>query len=232
MRCAIYFVPSKDQGLCRTAGLWLRRDPYTGGAIAEPVAGLSEEQHALVTAAPRRYGFHATIKAPFRLADGYTLELVQRRLGVFAASVPPFEIELAIERLGSFYALVLMRPSSALAELAARVVTEFDQFRAVLDEGDLARRNVSQLTERQLSHLVSWGYPYVFDQFQFHMTLTGPVPQAERVAVENALAAHFGSETHRAQVSQLVLAIEPTDNAPFLVHSIHPFATARARLTA
>lgn len=232
MRCAIYFVPPKDDLLCRVAGSWLRRDPYSGHAIAEPVAGLSEAQHALVTAAPRRYGFHATIKAPFRLAEGCTLEHLQLRLGAFLATIPPFDIELAIERLGSFYALALTRPSSALAQLAARIVTEFDHYRAMFDEADLARQNISQLTERQLSHLMSWGYPYVFDQFQFHMTLTGPVPQAERVEVENALAAHFSSEMHRLHVSQLVLAVEPSEHAPFIVHSVHPFATAAARLTA
>lgn len=96
----------------------------------------------------------------------------------------------------------------------------------------MARRTAKELTERQLSHLASWGYPYVFDAFRFHMTLTGPVDAASRLPVETALAAHFGTAPYRVPFSQLAIAIEPAERASFVLHSIHPLAPASARLQA
>lgn len=234
MRCAIFFLPPQQDRLCADAATWLRRDPYTGAAVTSPATGLTEEEHALYTAVPRRYGFHASIKAPFRLAERTTPEQLGLRLGVFLARIAPFALDLTIERLDSFYALVPAKTVPQLYELAADVVAEFDHFRAPFEEGELARRNVSQLTERQLSHLISWGDPYVFDQYQFHMALTGPVPAGERPKVEDALAAHFGAETHRVEVSQLAIAVEPVPNAPFRIQSLHPLAQPHmhSRLTA
>ena len=70
MRCAIYFVPPPDDPLTAAAAQWLRRDGYTGAGVASEIEGLTERDHAFLTALPRRYGFHATLKSPFRLADG------------------------------------------------------------------------------------------------------------------------------------------------------------------
>lgn len=232
MRCAIYFIPPREHQLCTAAAAWLRRDPYTGASVAAPIAGLEEEDHARLTAPPRRYGFHATIKAPFRLAGGQTVEQLATKLGSFASSLVPFEISLEIARLGAFFAYVPQAEIPDLTDLAARVVAEFDHFRAPLSEADIARRNVATLTERQLSHLTSWGYPYVFDEFRFHMTLTGPVDAADRPAVEAALASHFGSAPQHVPFGQLVIAVEPVERGPFILHSIHPLAQMGARLRA
>jgi hypothetical protein len=37
------------------------------------------------------------------------------------------------------------------------------------------------------ANLARWGYPWVFDRFRFHMTLTGALPPAEAAAVLAAL---------------------------------------------
>ena len=232
MRCAIYFVPPREHPLALAAASWLRRDPYTGASPTAPTTGLSEDEHAVLTTAPRRYGFHATIKAPFRLADGATLEALGERLDVLAGGLTPFGVELELAQIDEFFALVPRQPVPELDELAARVVTGFDAFRALLDDSDLARRDASRLSERQLSHLRTWGYPYVFDEFRFHMTLTGPVAAPEQPRVRQAIEAHFGTGPHRIEVSQLAIAVEAEDQAPFLVHSIHSFAAASARLRA
>jgi hypothetical protein len=232
MRCAIYFIPPREHMLAAAAASWLRRDPYTGAGLAGTVGGLSEEEHAFLTAAPRRYGFHATIKAPFRLAEGASLDGLVDRLDGFVRRLLPIDLELELESIDGFFALVPAAPAPGLDELAARVVAEFDSFRAPQDDRDLARRNVSRLSGRQLSHLVSWGYPYVFDEFRFHMTLTGLVPPNDHPRVRQAIDGHFGPGRQVVQFSQLAIAVEPEDHAPFLVYSVHPFAAASSRLRA
>jgi putative phosphonate metabolism protein len=232
MRCAIYFIPPREHMLAAAAASWLRRDPCTGAGLAGTAGALSEEEHAFLTAAPRRYGFHATIKAPFRLAGGATIEGLCDRLDGFVRRLLPIDLELELASIDGFFALVPAAPAPGLDDLAASVVAEFDSFRAPQEDHDLARRNVSRLSGRQLSHLVSWGYPYVFDEFRFHMTLTGLVPPDEHPRVRQAIESHFGTTRQTLEFSQLAIAIEPEDHAPFLVHSVHPFAAASSRLRA
>lgn len=229
MRCAIYFIPPREHELCAAATSWLRRDVYTGADIATHVPGIDRQEHARLTAPARRYGFHATIKAPFRLTEGRSLDQLAARLGEFTFGIAPFELSLAIERHGAFFAFVPQGPVPALDELAARVVVEFDPFRAPLTDVDLERRNLAGLTDRELSYLSSWGYPYVFDAFRFHMTLTGPVDTVCQPPVEAALAAHFGTAPYRVPFGQLAIAVEPAEQAPFVLHSIHSFAPASAQ---
>jgi len=38
---------------------------------------------------------------------------------------------------------------------------------------ELARRRAAGLTQRQDTLLLRWGYPYVMEEFRFHLTLTG-----------------------------------------------------------
>ena len=224
MRCAIYFVPPADDPLTVAAAHWLRRDPYSGAKLSGPVEGLTEADRAFLTALPRRYGFHATLKAPFRLADGKSVHELERRLGGFCERLPAIRLSTKIALLDNFFAFALETPEPELDVLAARVVTEFDAFRSPLSEIDIARRDVSRLTGRQLANLMNWGYPFVFDQFRFHMTLTGPIDHLERDHVMTVLMHHFGPLAKAPiMVGQLVLAVEPEPLAPFLVHSAHRF---------
>ena len=228
MRCAIYFVPPADDPLSVAAAQWLRRDIYSGGKASCVIEGLTDADHAFLTALPRRFGFHATLKAPFRLAEGRTLHDLERQLDNFCDRLPPIVLGVKIALIGNFFAVVATGPEPDLDFLAARVVTEFDAFRSQLTEIDLAKRDVSRLTGRQLAHLMNWGYPHVFDQFRFHMTLTGPIDHLERDHVATVLAHHFGELAERPlSIGQLVLAIEPEPNAPLLVHSTHQFGVRR-----
>jgi hypothetical protein len=229
MRCAIYYIPPREHSLCAAAGTWLRRDPYTGAAISGQVAGLDEEWHATLTAAPRRYGFHATIKAPFRLAEPWTVEDVAASLADFALNAAPFELALRISRIDEFFAYVPVVQLAELDTLAGDVVMAFEPFRAPLNDADLARRSLDRLSPEQRDNVMNWGYPYVFDQFRFHMTLTGAVAPDHVQDVESALYRHFGSADAQVDVSQLVLAVEPIEGAPFIVHSTHGFAATRER---
>ena len=96
MRYAIYFTPGRGHPLSRTAAKWLGRDPFSGETSAPPeIARLSPAEIAYHTAAARSYGFHATLKAPFRLAESETEASLNKAMEMFAGTVAPVIIPRA-----------------------------------------------------------------------------------------------------------------------------------------
>ena len=158
-RYALYYAPPAESAWMRFAERWF-----------------SDPRHAALTAAPRRYGFHATLKAPFRLARGSSvaalLEEVDRYCATRISFVAPM---LRVERLRNFLALVPAERDPRLDALASDCVVRFERFRAPLTAAELARRSKAPLSAREATHLVCWGYPYVLDAFRFHFSLTGPL---------------------------------------------------------
>ena len=235
MRCAIYYTPDDDHPLGRAAAGWLGRNPHTGAALPAPaVRTLTPGAIAFHTAAPRRYGFHATLKAPFRLAGGFSQEGLQAALDRFGAEAQPVTIpRLVIRQLDGFFALVPERPVAELDALAAAVVEAFDPFRAPLTEAEIQRRNPDALNPEEFRNLCQWGYPYVFKTFRFHMTLTGRVGAEEaprvRAALEEVIAP---SLAHPVLIDSLSLFVEPESGAPFTVSSSHALGGIRQRMTA
>ena len=234
MRCAICFTPPADDALSVAAARWLRRDPYSGARIAWPVEGLVENDHAFLTAAPRRFGFHGSLKAPFRLSSDHTLTDVQAALAKFCRRVTPLTLDaVQIALIGNFFALEPTQPNPELQELAADFVTVFDQYRSPTSDLDLARGDTGRLNGRQFANLMAWGHPYVFDQFRFHMTLTGPIDELERDYVAAMLKRHFGALTDNPLcISQVALFVEPEPNAPFLIDSVYRLTAQHQRKTA
>lgn len=220
MRAAIYFTPKAEALATSLAASWLGRDAFTGESTP-PV----DKGRASITASPARYGFHATMKAPFRLADGATPEEIDRRLAEFCATEAGTEIgKLVLRRLGSFLALVPADEEPDLDRLCAAAVRGFEPFRAPLTEAEIARRDPEALSERQRRHLTEWGYPYVFEDFRFHMTLTGRLAPNEAEAVEDELRQRFAPVLDRPlPIDGLALFVEPEPGAPFRVHSRHSF---------
>jgi putative phosphonate metabolism protein len=236
-RFAIYAAPgvrSADPAgvlLRQRAEQWLGRsvssDPVTPGA---PV-GWTRAAIEAMTANARRYGFHATLKPPFRLAEGRTPEELDAAVARFAAGRASTVIpRLRLARLGGFFALVPGTEAPGLTALADEVVTAFDDFRAPATEAELARRNQASLTPRQRELLGTWGYPYVLDEFQFHLTLTDRIPQQRRPAVERVLGDWF-AELLGADVPVDALAVfaEAEPGAPFELHGVHHLQPAPAR---
>ncbi len=235
MRFAIYFVPPPDDRLGRIATRWLGRDPHTGRNLAPaPVGRLSAADVAFHTAAARRYGFHATMKAPFRLADGVTEAQLADAFRAFCADEDGFVVpRLKIDRIGRFFALVPARPSLEIDAIAGKTVMAFDRFRAPLSEAEKTRRQPDRLSVAQLRNLYRWGYPHVLDTFRFHMTLTGQVPDQERPAVADALAEWFAPVIDQPmQFGSLSLMIETEPGAPFLVREHCPLGALNQRMTA
>jgi putative phosphonate metabolism protein len=191
-RAAIYFTPPRDCGLAAFAASWLGRDVAADRDVPRRVlAGVDPERQTAITSSPRRYGFHATMKAPFDLAAGCGLDDIRHALANFVAGRPTIEgPPLALTDLYGFLALTLSAPSPAIDRLAGDCVEAFERFRAPLSDQDIARRREADLSPAQDELLAHWGYPYVFDEFRFHMTLTERLDDAERRQVQAALAPH------------------------------------------
>lgn len=190
-RFALYHAPPPGP-LAGRAAAWLGHDLATGEAVAHPdLPGLPLPVEA-ITERPRKYGFHATLRAPFRPAPGMTEGALRARSAALAAGLAPVRLEgLAVAALGPFLALRPLGGTAALDAFAAAVVAGSNDWRAPLTEAEIARRNPDRLTARQRVHLDRWGYPHVMDDFRFHMTLTGPLDEAPRAAVETVLQAHL-----------------------------------------
>jgi putative phosphonate metabolism protein len=235
MRYAIYFTPPMDSPLTRLAASWLGRDPFTGSSVPPPsVTRLTPAEIAFHTAAARRYGFHATLKAPFQLAATETEAGLAQAISDFAADVEPFAIpRLAVGQIDRFFALLPTSPIAELDILAANVVKAFDRFRAPLTETEIERRNPDAMSAEEFRNLCQWGYPYVLDTFRFHMTLTGRVAVSEAPRVRAALDEVFGAVlAEPVAVNGLALFVEPEAGAPFTVHSWRGFEPRRQRKTA
>ncbi|UXS33025.1 DUF1045 domain-containing protein [Agrobacterium tumefaciens] len=218
VRYAIYFSPAKDHPLTEAASRWLGRDAFSGTLHDD------HDSYAEMTEEPRRYGFHATLKAPFELAEKYSEADLITALEDFAASQSAFDVpRIVVGALGPFFALVPDRIHQPLQDFAAEIVDHFDRFRAPLSETDIARRRPQMLTESQRQNLSLWGYPHVMDDFRFHMTLTGRIDEGDQPAMHEILTAKFAEFTDQPlHISGLALFIEETRGAPFTVHRWHP----------
>lgn len=182
-RYAVYFVPPADSLLYRFGASLLGYEVFTGQPLpfAEGIEAEIADWKQLTTD-PRKYGFHATLKAPISIKSEDTEDQLLEAVQEFARTprIIPV-INPVVRAIGGFIAIVPETPSADLQRLAGDCVTAFDEFRAPLTAEDRKRRVSSALTERQLAHLDRWGYPYVLEEFRFHMTLTGSI-QAERHA--------------------------------------------------
>ncbi len=226
-RCAIYFAPRANSDLGRFGDHWLGRNVETGESVPRPIVdGLDANRLRALTEAPRHYGFHGTLKPPFHLANGCDPDDLRRALAGFAARQASFEIAaLRLREIGEFLALVPAEPTPGLMTLADKCVTEFDAYRAPPDSEELGKRHAAGLTPRQAELLARWGYPYVFDEFRFHLTLTGPITdQRERSQVADLLqplvAPLLGQPV---QVRELCLFHQPDRATPFRLIQRFPF---------
>jgi len=176
VRYAIFFVPPRDGPLYKFGSSALGYDSYSGTEIAS-LSGDEFPDWRELTGEPRRYGFHATLKAPFQLQNECSEgDLLAQFLQFANCHAPPARFAATIRLFDGFAAVVPSVPVPALNILAASCVRDFDRFRGPMTAAERARRVAQPLTARQMIHLDSWGYPYVLDDFRFHMTLTGRLP--------------------------------------------------------
>ncbi|WP_420409899.1 DUF1045 domain-containing protein [Hoeflea sp.] len=230
MRYALYFTPEAGSELAVLGDTWLGRSAATDKMIEQPdLPGLPGSDLARFTGPARRYGFHGTLKAPFRLADGATEAGLLDAMRAFASDTPAFDIAaLKAGLLEGFVALTPDGPADQLNSFANRVVEHFEPFRDELSEREIERRNPDRLSSAELKNLLRWGYPYVFDQFRFHMTLSTRLPDAEAPRVLSAATRYFAPALKEpVPVRTLALFVEPEPGAPFRIHSRMPLATGQ-----
>jgi putative phosphonate metabolism protein len=220
-RYALYFVPGADSALYRFGSAVLGYDCYSASDIAF-TGGVETFSPAWrdIVRDPRVYGFHATLKPPFRLAAGFTEADLMCALPAFAARHPAVPLgNLVVRNVGSFIALVPEEPRPQLDRFAQACVEEFDRFRAPPTPPERARRMAAGLTARQIENLDRWGYPYVFADFRFHMTLTGSLAQPDRQRALPILQNEFAGIASGGTFSldRIVVARQGDDTAPFQV---------------
>ncbi len=179
-RVAIYYAPPPQDPLTPLSSSWLGRDPVINAPVPQPsLDGISE-----MTAEPRLYGFHATLKPPMRLAEGADWCGLVAAVRAMAAEIAPFSLPpLVVADLYGFLALRESTPCPPLQALADACVERVDSFRAPTSDDELARRRRAKLSAEQDAMLVRWGYPYVFGTWFFHMTLTRRLSDTEKAVV-------------------------------------------------
>jgi hypothetical protein len=232
MRYAICFTPSPSDPLTIVAANWLGRNVYSGEMVEPPrIRGLGIHEVAFHTALPRRYGFHAVLKAPFRLADPTSEPALLRDLMRYSGTLTPFELpRLEIARLGNVFGLVPARPCDRLNYLAAALVEEFDRFRAPMSEAEIDCLDPDGLSAPQFANLHRWGSAHVMDEFRFQMLLTGPVGASDISRMEQALQDFFEPVlAEPVAVTNVALMMEEGSGGPFRVHSLHPMGKVSAR---
>ncbi|MBR3369579.1 MAG: DUF1045 domain-containing protein [Rhodobacteraceae bacterium] len=218
-RFAVYYAPPPGSELARAGAGWLGWDADAGQAVAHPDLGLDLAQ---LTATPRKYGLHGTLKPPMRLACPVATFL--DGVDTVAQALAPVELgRLSLRALDGFVAIMPQAPQPApLSDAAARIVQDLDAFRAPLSDDELARRRATPLSPRQDTLLQDWGYPYVLDEFRFHITLSGRLQPAAMPDVLRAAHAWFDPALDAAQV-MTDLAVFAEDEAGRF-HLIRRFA--------
>jgi putative phosphonate metabolism protein len=222
-RVAVYYAPELDDPLWAVGNRWLGRDPETGATFAGPqgidIPNLTDE--------PAGYGLHATLKPPMRLAPGTRYDDFARAVAELAEGLAAFPLPpLAVENLDGFLALREQEPSADLQALADSAVATLDGFREQPEAAELARRRRHGLTEAEEAMLERWGYPYVFQLWRFHITLSRRLEAEEMAKARPVAAAYFAeSLTYPRRVSSLAVFTQRAAGAPFLLAQRFPFGS-------
>ena len=210
-RFAIYYAPAVSDPLWERALAWFRK-PWL-------------HPHSVLA---RKYGFHGTLKAPFALAPDATREGLERTAREFAAATAPTAIgTMQVNEIGGgFLALMPEVQTAALGDLASECILAFDRFRAPLTEMERARR-LPGLTGRQVELLDLWGYPYVLEEFLFHMTLTDRLEGETAASTLHAAREHFAPHLGQELVlDRIVIFREAGDGSPFVRLNDYPLTGA------
>ena len=212
-RVAVYYAPARADPLWPAACAWLGRDPETAAAVPQPdIQGLHE-----ITADARLYGLHCTLKPPMRLRTDYAAFVTD--VDRLAAEIAPFHMPaLAVQALGPFLAIRETEPAPALQRLADLCVERLDAHRAPPTEAELARRRAAGMSPAREANLVRWGYPQVFAEWRFHMTLTRRLDAQEHARILPLAEAHLAAALpHPRACTDLCVFTQAGPGQPFLV---------------
>ncbi|WP_206951783.1 DUF1045 domain-containing protein [Trinickia acidisoli] len=230
-RFAIYYAPSTASPWWSAGCRWLARDPESGIAFAPPVVPALAERSldvARLSRSPQRYGWHGTLVAPARRATNTSFDEIVGHALAWARRQRPFELAVEAVALGRFVAIqpATTAGAEAMRALAADALHEFARLRAMPSEEELRRRLATDLTERQRELLGHWGYPYVLEEFRFHMTLSDSIEALERQVLIDWWHMRL-PELGPLPVDGAALFVEPSPGEPFTLAKRLPFGDAR-----
>lgn len=203
-RFALYYAPPRASAWWRAGCAWLGRDPEDGATLAPPQPGA--------------------------LRPGVAPDELVAAAAAWARACAPLAIDVDVAALGAFVAL---RPAhahgdDALRALAARALRALAPLRRPPADAERAKRAAAPLSERQRALLAEWGYPYVLDEYRFHMTLSDPLDDpAERAALIDwwkAAAAALGP----LPVDHAAIFVEARPGTPFMLWKRLPFGQRAA----
>ncbi|MDO9436375.1 DUF1045 domain-containing protein [Hydrogenophaga sp.] len=220
-RVAVYFAPATQSAWWQAGSQWLGRCAATDARLDQPaVPGVPTDLQRDLTADPRRYGFHATLKPPFRLQQGLALDGVLQEIQRLCKDTKPFDLPpLRVAMLGDFLALRPEGDNRRANAVAANCVTSLQPLAAPLYADELARRRQQPLTPEQDNLLQRWGYPWVLDQYRFHLSLTGGLDacnDAQRAALLQAAEAVFHPLPH-CRFDSIAVFVEPRAGDDFVL---------------
>ncbi len=226
-RYAIYYAPAVGSALMHYGNGWLGFDPETGFKVNIPVKKeIVECRIDKYISSPRRYGFHGTLKPPFSLSkrhDIYELDLALQSLA--GRLKPAISGPLVLKKIGRFICLAPTGDCHEIEHIAASTVKELDRFRGPQSEALLAKRRAAGLSAKQEAYLQRYGYPYVLDEFRFHLTLTNSLAD-EDLNMIFPLLEGLMEEVCREDfwIRELCLFADPGDNKPFQLLKRYPLS--------
>lgn len=229
-RFAVYFSPPPGAAWWEAGSRWLGRD----AAALKPTPleqprfdGLAPELMQQLTRDPARYGWHATLKAPFQLGEGVVLGDLRRALRDLAASFSAFAMPgLSVKQLGDFLALCPQGDLTAINAVASACVTQLHRLAAPLTSAELERRRKNSLSALEDELLQRWGYPYVLERYCFHMSLTGKLQGVDDITTKRLLhaAQSWFEVLEPCRFEGLSLFCEPVKGSDFVLVERWEFA--------
>lgn len=229
-RFAVYFSPPPGAAWWEAGSRWLGRDAaaLAPTPLEQPrFDGLASELLQQLTQEPARYGWHATLKAPFQLGEGVVLDDLRGALQDLAASFTAFVMPaLTVRQLGDFLALCPQGDLTAINSVASACVTQLHRLAAPLTSVELERRRKDSLSAQEDVLLLRWGYPYVLERYCFHLSLTGKLKGVDDITAKRLLQAAqswFGA-LEPCRFEGLTLFCEPVKGGDFVVVERWEFA--------
>lgn len=162
-RYALYYIPRYQDELYKIGSQIIGYSIEEGSILSSP-------HQTKYNKSVSKYGLHGTLVAPFN-----TL-LTQEDLLQFVTSVCSKISELQIGFLKvyrmprQYIALIPDHLESTLNELDNYLVRQIHQIRLPICQQNIP--NHTDLSEQYVQNILKWGYKYVFDDFNFHITLT------------------------------------------------------------
>ena len=220
-RYAVYFAPEPQNAWWQAGSQWLGRCAAGSAVLAMPaINGISEDDWQSARAAPRRYGWHATLKAPFKLAPETSVNLLTTTLSTLAKNIQAFDMPpMQVVQIDDFLALIPQHECEKANTVAARCVVELQSLAATLSESELKRRRQAGLSAEQDAMLLRWGYPFVLEHYRLHFSLTGSLKNFSQYQITSLLAAaqDWFALLPPCRLDSLALFVEPSPGADFML---------------